>query len=200
MTSVLLPWVMNMGWKMQSILLSGLRGPDHALCPKIKEVSRWMRKVYQNNADPSKPYMAEGLLPKPEELEKELEHSPVHFVHHFADALRVIAIHHPELPIREYAWGLHYYIAEELFHFVPETDAVFIRRHRDKANNKFAPQIPYSWADIVEGTANAAEICKILVNASQWHACMPLPCEMYEIFVRAENEAMLKEIIAKVTA
>jgi hypothetical protein len=132
MSSVLQPWVETISWKCQSILFSGLRGPDHALCPSIKKVSRWMRRVSQNNADPSKPYMAEGELPTPEQIEKELEHSSVHFVHHFADALRVIAIWHPDELVRKQAYGIHFYIAKELFHFVPEDDATFICRHRDR--------------------------------------------------------------------
>lgn len=132
MSTVLQPWVEKIPWKQQSILFSGLRGPDHALLKGIKMVSRWMRSVSQNNADVTKPYMNGIVLPKPEELEKELEHSPCHFVHHFADALRVIAIHHPEEDVRTYAWVLHLYIAEELFHFLPENDAMFLHRHRDK--------------------------------------------------------------------
>jgi hypothetical protein len=117
---------------MQSILFSGLRGPDHMLFPKIKQVSKWMRAVSQNNADPSKPYMNNIVLPKPEELEKELEHCFVHFVHHFADALAVIGYHHPNQNTAMYACRLHYYIAEELFHFQPESPFVFDVRHRTK--------------------------------------------------------------------
>lgn len=135
MSSVLQSWVEQIGWKKQSILFSGLRGPDHALCPNIKKVSRWMQRVSQNNADPSKDYMAESELPNLASLEKELEHSPCHFVHHFADALRVIAIHHPNEHTKGYAWSVHHYIAEELFHFVPEDDATFMHRHRDKVDH-----------------------------------------------------------------
>lgn len=132
MSTVIQSWVSTIPWKQQSILFSGLRGPDHALLKGIKMISRWMRSVSQNNADVSKPYMNGIVLPQPGDIEKELEHSPCHFVHHFADALRVIAIHHPDAAIRETAYSYHFYIAEEIFHFVPETDEVFLHRHRDK--------------------------------------------------------------------
>jgi hypothetical protein len=135
MSSVLQPWVETMPWKCQSILFSGLRGPDHALCKKIKEVSRWMRKVSQKDADPSQSYMAPKQLPMPEELEKELEHGPIHFAHHFADALRCIALWHPDQETRVYARTLHFYMADELFHWKPETDEEFKHRHRDRVEH-----------------------------------------------------------------
>lgn len=135
MSTVLQPWVEAMPWKCQSILFSGLRGPDTGHCPRVKEVSRWMRKVSQRDADPSQSYMAPRALPTPEALEKELEFSSAHFVHHFADALRCIALGHPEHDVRAYARELHGYIADELFHFVPETDEVFLYRHRDRVEH-----------------------------------------------------------------
>lgn len=138
MSSVLKPWVAAAPWKCQSILLSGLRGPDIALSPKVKEVSRWMRKVAQNDADPSQSYMAPTALPRPEDLEKELEFSTCHFVHHFADALRVVSLYYEgdeQEFTRQYALNLHRYIADELFHFAPESDSVFIFRHRDRVEH-----------------------------------------------------------------
>lgn len=125
-------WVRQLPWKVQSILFSSLRGPDQALLPNIKQVSKWMRSVTQHNADPSKPYMNNVVLPEPEDLEKELEHSPCHFVHHFADGLAIIAYNHPERTTRAVAYRFHYYIAEEIFHFLPEHPEIFAWRHRDK--------------------------------------------------------------------
>jgi hypothetical protein len=135
MSSVLQPWVDELPWKQQSILFSGLRGPDQEYLVNIKQVSKWMRSVTQQNADPSKPYMNGINLPALEDLEhfyKELEHCPCHFVHHFADALAIIGYAHPEQEVSLYAAGLHYSIAEEVFHFIPESPAVFWMRHRDK--------------------------------------------------------------------
>lgn len=132
MSGVLLDWVTRLPWKQQSILLSGLRGPDQDYLPNVKQVSKWMRAVSQNNADPSKGYMNTIELPKLEALGKELEHSPCHFVHHLADALAVIAYGHPVPAVQRVAYAIHTYIAEEVFHFIPEPPAIFRWRHRDK--------------------------------------------------------------------
>lgn len=132
MNTVLQDWVTEMPWKCQSILLSGLRGTDNGCPPAIKAVSRWLRTVSQHNADPSKGYMRAEPLPHALELCAELEYQTCHFVHHFADALRCIAIWHPDAMVTDRAYEYHYRIAEELFHFVPEEKATFIARHRDK--------------------------------------------------------------------
>lgn len=117
---------------MQSILLSGFRGPDDGDLPATKGVNRWLRRESQNNADPSKDYMRRDPLPSWKKLCDELEFRSVHYVHHFADSLRVLALYHPNESVRETAYEYHYYIAEELFHFRPETDEQFQSRHRDK--------------------------------------------------------------------
>jgi hypothetical protein len=141
---VLLPWVETLPWKQQSILFSGLRGPDQVFLTQVKQVSKWMRSVSQRNADPSKSYMNDIVLPQPSDLEKELEQLPCHFVHHFADALAVIAYSHPEDKTRRYAYSLHCYIAEEIFHFLPEASDIFHWRHRDRPSGiDPQPQRPY---------------------------------------------------------
>jgi hypothetical protein len=134
--SVLQPWVMSIGWKMQSILLSGFRGPDDAELPATKAVNRWLRRVSQNNADPSKDYMRDDKMPTALELCDELEWRSCHYVHHLADSLRILSIYHPEIEVRERADDYHYRIAEEIFHFMPEPHTTFIRRHEDKVGAK----------------------------------------------------------------
>lgn len=133
--SVLQDWVMRMNWKQQSILLSSLRGPDAPNVPNIKIVNRWMRMNCQHNADASKNYMQQKPLPKPLELCEELEFLPVHYVHHFADGLAVIAYNHPDESTSTNAAAYHYRIAEELFHFQPEPPDWFVLRHRDKTES-----------------------------------------------------------------
>ena len=135
MSSVLQEWVMAMGWKEQSILLSGFRGPDFRNVPHVKALNRWLRRVSQNNADPSKDYMRNDPLPSEYDVCDDLEFLPAHFVHHFADSLRMVALHHPEAKIRELAYAYHHRIAEEIFHFVPESDEVVLARHQDKVEH-----------------------------------------------------------------
>lgn len=129
---VVLPWLAVLPWKQQSIFFSSLRGPDRANVPAIKRVNRWMRSVAQNNADPSKGYMALADLPEPLALCDELEFMPCHYVHHLADGLAVIAYGYREDDVRRTAYAYHLQIAEELFHFIPEPPDIFAWRHRDK--------------------------------------------------------------------
>jgi len=131
MSSVLQQWVMELGWKSQSILLSGLRGPDTGSYPAIKKVNRWLRTISQNNADPSKDYMSDDGLPELMSVCDELEWLSCHYVHHFADSLRVVGLWHPMSSIRDYANELHELIAEEIFHFTAETKEHFRQRHAD---------------------------------------------------------------------
>jgi|SRR5579862_174696 len=132
--NVLQPWVADVGLKMQSILLSGLRAPDQRT-QAIKKCVRWLRAQCQIDADPSKQSymqqvaMHDGLI---DDAIDELEYCTVHYAHHFADAFAVMAYFHPDAVVRRNAYRLHYLAAEELFHFVPETRERFLERHRDK--------------------------------------------------------------------
>lgn len=129
---VLQAWVGDVGLKMQSILLSGLRAPDQQT-KAVKRCIRWLRSKCQIDADPSKQsYMQTVDALDYEEALKELEYCTVHYAHHLADAFAVVAYHHPNNEVQEAAYRLHYLIAEELFHFKPETRQEFQERHKDK--------------------------------------------------------------------
>src|SRR4051812_25302449 len=111
MGTVLRIWVQEIPWKSQSILQGGFRGPDDRKTPAIKSVNRWLRQISQYNADEAKDYMAKAALPDDYALCDELEYCPCHYTHHFADALRVVAVFHPDAEIRKTAWQFHYRIA-----------------------------------------------------------------------------------------
>lgn len=136
MSSVLQEWVMKLPWKQQSVLLSGLRGPDGARCPNIKNVTRWLRNITQNNADPSHSYMMVGQLPNCEMLEKELEYVSVHYVHHLAQAMKVVAIGVDVYVYEKYARELYEFISNELLHMKVETDDEFNERLRDMVEHE----------------------------------------------------------------
>jgi hypothetical protein len=98
-----------------------------------------MRTSACNDADPTKPdcYMTAPKMD--EELVQlpldELEYLPCHYVHHLADSLRILSLYHPSEVVHLWSWRLHFLIAEEIFHFKPETDIEFLDRHRDKVNH-----------------------------------------------------------------
>lgn len=138
MSSVYQDWFTSMPWKMQSILSNGLRAPD-VKTVWVKKAVRWMRTQICNNADPNKPdcYMTASTPTEQslDEVVSELEYLTCHYVHHFADAMRVVALYHPNGETREWARRFHSEIAEEIFHFKEETDREFIERHRDKVDH-----------------------------------------------------------------
>jgi hypothetical protein len=134
-SSVFQPWFIANGWKMQSIFVNGLRAPD-TKTSAVKKVVRWMRTKACNDADPRKadcymsaPQMNQELV---EQAVDELEYLTCHYVHHIADALRILALFHPNGETQYWARQIHYLIAEEIFHFIPESDEQFIDRHKDK--------------------------------------------------------------------
>lgn len=134
--TVFQPWFDRNGWKMQSIFVNGLRAPD-AKTKAVKKCVRWARTQACNNADPHKPdcYMSAPVMSEElvQEAMDELEYLTCHYVHHFADAMRILALFHPSEETRNWSYRLHFLIAEEIFHFKPETAEEFLDRHVDKA-------------------------------------------------------------------
>lgn len=133
-TFVLQPWVEQVGLKMQSILLSGLRAPDQKTVG-IKKCIRWMRSKCQIDADPSKQSYMETIELSDEIILlaiDELEYTTCHFAHHFADSMAVLSYHHPHGEVSRLSYRIHFLVAEEIFHFKPETKEEFFERHKDK--------------------------------------------------------------------
>jgi len=138
MSTVFQPWFADMPWKMQSIFVNGLRAPDEKT-KATKKLVRWMRVAACNDADPTKPdcYMTAPTVSDEliAECVDELEYLPCHYTHHFADAMRVLAVYHPNANVKQTARDTHNLIAEEIFHFKPETEHEFVYRHRDKVEH-----------------------------------------------------------------
>lgn len=150
---VLQEWVSNVGLKMQSILISGLRAPD-ASTYTVKKCVRWLRARCQIDADPAKQsYMESVIMDQAMILMamEELEYLPCHYVHHFADAFAVVAYHHPEETVKAICYKVHFTIAEEIFHFKPETKEEFLERHKDKLVDQVLASKPIAhmalWCD-----------------------------------------------------
>ncbi len=119
MSSVTLPWVQKLSFKEQSVLFSGLRGPDTHHSPSIKAIVRWLRPVTQVNADPSTDYMRVEQLPAWKDVTKDLEFSTVHYFGHLLHAMQIIAIHHPDEDIGNQASRFYLNMAD-LLHLEPE--------------------------------------------------------------------------------
>jgi hypothetical protein len=113
--SVFQEWFDKQGWKMQSIFVNGLRAPD-TKTSAVKKCVRWMRTKACQNADPTKPDCYMSAPPMDEDLIQlaldELEYLSCHYVHHLADSIRILALFHPEQETRQWAFRLHYLIAE----------------------------------------------------------------------------------------
>jgi len=138
---VLQPWVADVGLKMQSILLSGLRAPD-ASTKAVKLAVRWLRSKCQLDADPKKQSYMQTVDMNRRLIDPamdELEYLPVHYVHHLADAFAVVAYHHPNELVAKMAYEFHEQVAVELFHFHPETKEEFLERHKDKREPQGGP-------------------------------------------------------------
>lgn len=125
--SVTLDWVQALPFKMQSVLFSGLRGPDTGHYPNLKAVVRWLRPTTQHNADTSTDYMRKEEMPEWKSLQKELEFTSFHYFEHLALALLIIAYKHPIELRRNYAWFL-YSSMIDLLHANPETEEQMDKR------------------------------------------------------------------------
>lgn len=94
-TSVLKPWVSELPWKMQSALLSSLRGVDGGPAPRIKQAQKFLRGAVQHDADPTTTYMRADLswVSDPDEqreAQNELGRLSLHYAHHLIEGLTIV--------------------------------------------------------------------------------------------------------------
>lgn len=124
---VVLSWLASLPFKMQSVVFSGLRGPDNHHAPKLKALVRWLRPVTQRNADTCSDYMRTEQLPSWQEIKKEIEFMSVHYYGHLMKALEIVAYKHPDEVVRKTAYG-YYWEMCELLHLPPESESELDRR------------------------------------------------------------------------
>jgi hypothetical protein len=127
MSMVFKEWVVELPWRMQSVLMTATRGPDGPMrYPNIKVLNRWTRDKLFNDADPANPFIIHPDDPHPcelsviTELGKELEYTTVHYYSHVIHALEIIAYEHPEFPVQDSAYRLYYELGPVLMHMKPE--------------------------------------------------------------------------------
>lgn len=128
---VLQEWMSELPWKQQSVILSSLRGPDTSRPAGVKVITRWLRGITQNNADPSTDYMKDLPFPSLEEFQRDLEYCTMHYYCHLMHTLEIIGYNHPKEKIRDIAIG-YYAAMVEFQHLNPETKEELNSRLEDK--------------------------------------------------------------------
>ncbi len=132
MSAVLQEWVQALPWKMQSVLIAAMRGPDDVKTLEIKKLSRWLRITCQENADPQHTFMQSTESPDVafEDLSDELEYRSWHYMSHLLYALEIIAYHGPEREVRIFAAHWYTRIVHDVMHLSAETqDQMDVRLH-----------------------------------------------------------------------
>jgi len=131
MNNVILSWMGELTWKQQSVILSALRGPDNSYSPKIKKITKWLRRVTQNNADLSSSYMGQEKLPSISLIEKEFEFTTIHYAIHFLQTLEIIGYKHPDENVSNIAKGYYTLLVKNTLNLNPETESQLEKRLKD---------------------------------------------------------------------
>jgi hypothetical protein len=125
MHSVIKPWVFTLPFRMQSVLLLALRGCDGvAKDDHSKAITRTLRGLVFNNADPTNTFITEAF-PAKEKVEAflwDLDGYPMHFVMHTTHATEIVGFKHPDVQ-RRTEWLGFYHKAVKALHLNPETEA-----------------------------------------------------------------------------
>jgi hypothetical protein len=132
---VLKDWVFGLPYRQQSVLLSALRGCDTARKDDpSKFVTRALRTLLLNNADPSNTFMVGDGVPDADYVKTflwDLDSYPMHFVAHIMHAAEIVGYKHPEErdPLKYESenvkkWWANFYLdLVKALHLNPETEA-----------------------------------------------------------------------------
>lgn len=137
MSSVVQDWLSKCPIRMQWTALAALRCADFPFLPLSRIVVRWLRGLIlvPGNPDNVQQFMAlVDELPVLDEsgaLEKELEHSPVHYYCHLMESIEVIAYEHPDKIQRDKAYEFYTKLVK-ILELKFETQAEMRHRLRDK--------------------------------------------------------------------
>lgn len=125
MHSVFKEWVFDLPYRMQSVLVLGLRGCDTARKDDVsKAITRTMRGVVFNNADPTNTFIKDDY-PEAKAVEAflwDIDSYPMHFIMHLAHAAEIIGYKHPNETYRS-NWLDFYHKLVKGLHVNPETEA-----------------------------------------------------------------------------
>jgi len=118
-------WVNELPWKMQTVMVQGLRAPDTHFCKNMKDICRWMRSLVFHNADKNHTFMCEKnkRLPQWSDIENEINYCSLHCATHFIYALEIIAYKYPlEKGRSNLAMYLYEGLVHHMCHFAIETE------------------------------------------------------------------------------
>lgn len=124
--SVTKDWVMELPFRMQSVLLAALRGYDHA--PKddpSKLITRSIRSLILNNADSSNTFITSSIPDNKisEQFLWDIDGYPLHFIMHTTHAIEIIGYKYSDDEAEIKSWYREYYFKLcKAFHLNPETE------------------------------------------------------------------------------
>lgn len=117
--SVMQDWLMQLTWKMQTVVITGIRGCDGLSKEDVsKQIGRAIRTVALKNADATTTYMRHDFtkaLEAAKAFVNDLDRYPVHFVMHVAHACEIVGYEHPDKETctafnaiyQQIVWALH---------------------------------------------------------------------------------------------
>lgn len=130
--SIIADWLFGLSWKMQTICLEMLRGPDTHHTPTVKKLARWCRVQLIKNADPNTSFMKKGVdeikYLSLEDISDELEYCTGHYIAHFVQMIACIGYFHPDTEIGLTAMKYYKHIVEHDLHLNVETRDEMERR------------------------------------------------------------------------
>lgn len=120
---VVRPWLCDLTYKQQTVLLSAIRGCDGAGKEDLsKKFVRAYRSVLLFNAAPGAGQFMHPSI-QVEDIEKflnSLDHYPMHWLMHFTHAVEIVGYNHPQKDIRNWWYNLYLGIVSAL-HLLPES-------------------------------------------------------------------------------
>lgn len=128
-TSILQPWVIELGLRHQGVLLTVIRGcdsrgkyaPEKALIREIRGLILFPFDVRE--LEMPKGFMTgfnrEWSSPAFKALSQEIDGLPIHYVMHVMHAIEIIGYHHPELEVRMEYYNRYLHLVDK-FHLKPE--------------------------------------------------------------------------------
>lgn len=135
MPCVVQPWMNDLTFKQQSVILSALRGCDgKEKHDCTKRIVRALRGIVLYDADPDSTFIRRESLSLAEavaEFSGDLDHYPMHFVLHLMFAAEIVGYEHPDRDTR-HDWAAFYFKTVHAMHLNPETPEEMRARLTDK--------------------------------------------------------------------